>query len=159
MLPTYFPVRSSAGTIDPADHEQSALPTDELLEIKFQPRECIIHDRGVTGMNPAADVAVEDAVIEREDLHAGREQPFAPSASVTHHMIGGDEPARLLDLRFLLRLQDRAVRSRDRNRILRQKLCRSRREQAAHPRLNAILDLRQITQSPITKHYSPLFRP
>src|SRR2546421_12067537 len=69
-------------------------------------------------MNSAADVSVEDAVIERENLHARREQPFTPSAAVPHHMIGGDEPARLLDLRFLLRLQDRAVRARDRNCIL-----------------------------------------
>ena len=113
-------VRSAAGAIDPADHEQSALPTDELLEIKFQPRESVIHDRGMTGMNSAADVAVEDAVIERENLHARREQPFAPSAAVTHHVIGGDEPARLLDLRLLLRLQDRAIRARDRDRVLRQ---------------------------------------
>src|SRR5438128_10632215 len=86
-----------AGAIDPADHEQSALPTDELLQIKFQPHECVVHDRGVTGMNSAAHVAVEDAVIERENLHPRREHPFAPSAAVTHHMISGDEPARLLD--------------------------------------------------------------
>jgi hypothetical protein len=33
-------------------------------------------------------------------------------------MIGGSEPTRLLDLRLLLRLKDRAVRARDRNYIL-----------------------------------------
>src|SRR4029077_6216231 len=115
-----LPGQVLAGAIDPADHEQSALPTEELLEIKFQPCECVIHDRGVTGMNSAADVAVEDAVIERENLHARREQPFAPSAAVTHHVISGDEPARLLDLRFLLRLKDGAVRARDRDRVLSQ---------------------------------------
>src|SRR2546423_10811595 len=69
-------------------------------------------------MNSAAHVAVEDAVIECEPLHARHEQPFAPSAAVTQHMIGGNEPARLLDLRLHLRLQDRPVRARDRNRIL-----------------------------------------
>src|SRR5256886_6869176 len=109
-----------AGAIDPADHEQSALPADELFEIELQPNECVIHDRRVTGMNSAAYVAVEDAVIERENLHARREQPFAPSAAVTQHMISADEPARLLDLRFHLRLKDRAVRARDRDRVLRQ---------------------------------------
>src|SRR4029077_17139166 len=71
-------------------------------------------------MNSAAYVAVVDAVIEREKLHARREQPFAPSAAVTHHMISGNEPTRLLDLRLLLRLQDRAIRSRNRNCVLRQ---------------------------------------
>jgi hypothetical protein len=45
-------------------------------------------------------------------LHARREQPLAPSAAVTQHMIGGSEPTRLLDLRLLLRLKDRAVRAR-----------------------------------------------
>ena len=74
-----------ASAIDPADHEQPAFPADELFEIEFQPCECVIHDRRVTGMNSAAYVAVEDAVIERENLHARREQPFAPSAAVTHH--------------------------------------------------------------------------
>jgi hypothetical protein len=33
-------------------------------------------------------------------------------------MIGGSEPARLLDLRLLLRLKDRAVRARNRNCVL-----------------------------------------
>src|SRR5437879_8892374 len=38
-------------------------------------------------------------------------------------MISGDEPARLLDLRFHLRLQDRAVRARDWNCVLPQGCC------------------------------------
>src|SRR5205823_13493735 len=82
-----------AGAIDPAHHKQSALPTDELLEIKFQPCECVIHDRGMTGMNSAADVAVVDAIIKCEHLHPRREEPLAPSAAVAHHTISGDEPA------------------------------------------------------------------
>src|SRR5438045_4553933 len=69
-------------------------------------------------MNSAAHVAVVDAVVEREHFHARREQPFAPSAPVTRHMIGGNESARLLDLRLLLRLKDRAVRARNRNCVL-----------------------------------------
>src|SRR5512140_2176725 len=69
-------------------------------------------------MNSAAHVAVVDAVVEREHLHPRREQPFAPSAPVTRHMIGGSEPARLRDLRLLLRLKDRAVRARNRNCVL-----------------------------------------
>src|SRR5207248_3548363 len=116
--PDVLPRQILAGAIDPADHEQSAFPTDEPLKIKFQPHECIIHNRRVTRMNSAAYVAVEDAIIEREYLHARREQPFAPSAAVTQHMISGDEPARLLNLRFHLRLKDRPVRARDRDRIL-----------------------------------------
>src|SRR5206468_9592815 len=107
-----------AGAIDPAHHEQSALPADELLEIKLQTHECIIHDRGVTGMNSAAHVAIEDAVIEREHLQSGGEKAFPQPAPDARHVIGGDEPARLLDLRLLLRLQDRPVRARDRNRVL-----------------------------------------
>jgi hypothetical protein len=91
-------------------------------------------------MNSAAYVAVEDAVIERENLHAGREQPFAPSAAVTHHMISGDEPTRLLDLRFLLRLQDRAVRARDRDRVLSQS-CGRRSERNRNYTGAAELDL------------------
>src|SRR5204863_10077399 len=85
-----------AGAIDPADHKQSALPTGELLESKFQPRECVVHDRSVTGMNSAADVAVVDAVIECEYLHACREQPSAPYAAAPQHIIGGNAPACLL---------------------------------------------------------------
>ena len=69
-------------------------------------------------MNSAGHVAVVDAIVEREHLHARREQPFAPSAAVTQHMIGGSEPARLLDLRLLLGLKDRAVRARNRNCVL-----------------------------------------
>ena len=69
-------------------------------------------------MNSAAHVAVVDAVVEREHLHAGSEQPSAPSAPVTRHMIGGSESARLRDLRLLLRLKDRAVRARNRNCVL-----------------------------------------
>src|SRR5438270_3697130 len=42
-------------------------------------------------------------------------------------MISGDEPARLLDLRFHLRLQDRAVRARDWNCVLPQG-CRGQSE-------------------------------
>src|SRR5437588_10045715 len=52
-----------AGAIDPADHKQSALPTDELLEIKFQPRECVVHDRSVIGMTSSDDVDVYDSGI------------------------------------------------------------------------------------------------
>ena len=48
-------------------------------------------------MNSAADIAVQDAVIESEDFDPNLEQPFAPSPAITRHMIGGDEPARLLD--------------------------------------------------------------
>ena len=107
-----------AGAIDPADHEQPAFPTDKLLEIEFQSRERVIHDRRVTGMNSAAHVAVVDAVVEREHLHASIEQPFPPSAAVTQHMIGGSESGRLRDLRLLLRLKDRAVRTRNRNCVL-----------------------------------------
>src|SRR6478736_1532802 len=69
-------------------------------------------------MNSAAHVAVVDAVVEREHLHPRGEQPFAPSAPVTRHMIGGSESARLRDLRLLLRLKDRAVRARNRNCVL-----------------------------------------
>src|SRR5512132_4163903 len=69
-------------------------------------------------MNSAGHVAVVDAVVEREHLHARCEQPFAPSAPVTRHMIGGSESARLRDLRLLLRLKDRAVRARNRNCVL-----------------------------------------
>src|SRR5713101_6635605 len=69
-------------------------------------------------MDSAADVAAVDAVVEREHLYARREQPFAPSAAVPQHMIGGSEPARPLDLRLLLRLKDRAVRARNRNCVL-----------------------------------------
>ena len=69
-------------------------------------------------MNSAGHVAVVDAIVEREHLHARREQPFAPSAAVTQHMIGGSEPARPLDLRLLFRLKDRAVRARNRNCVL-----------------------------------------
>jgi hypothetical protein len=69
-------------------------------------------------MNSAAHVAVVDTIVEREHLYARREQPFPPSSSLARHMIGGNEPARLLDLRLLLRLKDRAVRARNRNCVL-----------------------------------------
>ena len=38
-------------------------------------------------------------------------------------------------------------------------LIKARTNAIAHPRLNSILDPREITQSPITKRYSRLFRP
>ena len=38
-------------------------------------------------------------------------------------------------------------------------LAKARTTAIAHPRLNSILGPRQITQSPITKRYSRLFRP
>jgi hypothetical protein len=78
-------------------------------------------------MNSAAHVAVVDAIVEREHLHARREQPFAPSAAVTQHMIPRSESTRLLDLRLLLRLKDRAVRARNRNCVL-SKGCAGRSE-------------------------------
>src|SRR5205823_565814 len=58
--------------------------------------------------------------IEREHLHTGVEKALPPSTPVTHHVIGSNEPTGLLDLRLLLRLQDRAIRARDRDRVLRQ---------------------------------------
>src|SRR5207237_9997084 len=147
-----------AGAIDPADHEQSALPTEELLEIKFQPGERVIHDRPVTRMNSAADVAVEDAVIEREHLHTRRKQPLAPSAPIARHVIGRSEP-RLLDLRLLLRLQDRAICARDRDRVLRQR-CAGQGEDKCQRTRAAELDLGSEANHAVSNYqtYSPLFR-
>src|SRR5439155_22796365 len=58
--------------------------------------------------------------FELENVLAGRKQTFAPFTPVRQHVIGGNEPARLLELRFHLRLQDRTVRARNRVRVLRQ---------------------------------------
>src|SRR5207237_5155038 len=133
--------------------------SEELLDIKSQPRECVIHNRPVTGMKSAAHVAVEDAVMELEHLHARREQPFAPAAAVTHHTISGDEPARLLDLRLLLRLQDRAICARDRDRVLRQR-CAGQGEDKCQRTRAAELDLGSEANHAVSNYqtYSPLFR-
>src|SRR5437868_15181304 len=75
-------------------------------------------------MNSAAHVAVVDTIVEREHLQARLEQALAPSTPVARHVVGRGD--RLLDLRLLLRLKDRAVRARNRDRVLRQNCgCRS----------------------------------
>src|SRR5205809_1067931 len=68
----------------------------------------------------------------------------------THHMIGSDEPARLLGLRFPFWLQDGAIRTRDRNCILRHG-CASESENKRNRTFAAELDLGSETNHAISQ--------
>src|SRR5207248_5178420 len=128
---------------------------DELLQIEFQPHERIIHDRRMTGMDSAAHVCVVDAVIECEHLHASVEKALAQSAAIASHVIGGNESARLLDLRLLLRLQDRAIRARDRDRVLRQD-CAGQGEDKRQRTRAAELDFGSEANHAVSNHETQL---
>jgi len=70
-------------------------------------------------------------------------------------MIGGDEPARLLDLRLLLRLQDRAIRARDRDRVLRQG-CAGQGDDNRQRTRAAELDFRSEANHAVSNHETQL---
>jgi len=93
---------SPARSIDPLTTNSPPFQPTRLLEDRTSTRpECVIHDRGVTGMRFRAHVAVEGQRCYRTlwyHLHARREQPFAPSLQSPNLMIGRDRPARLLYL-------------------------------------------------------------
>src|ERR1700730_3590533 len=78
-------------------------------------------------MNPARDIAVQDAVIESEYLDAGPEQSLAITAPITGDVVLFLKAARL-HLRLVLSRDERAVRPGKRHGVLcENRSCRAER--------------------------------
>ena len=109
--------------IDPAHDEQAAVPAEEFLEIEFKSQPGVIDISRMVRMNPAADVSVEDAVVETEHFHSGLLQAIAIAPPIAGDVISFLKAAGL-NSRFVLRLEDREVRSRNGHGILRDRFAR-----------------------------------
>src|SRR4051812_38256545 len=59
-----------AGPIDSANNKKAAFPADQLLEVELRADKEVAHDRCMSRMDSAAYVAVENAVLECEHVHA-----------------------------------------------------------------------------------------
>src|SRR5438067_298044 len=82
------PPQSHAAATVPPNHDTPTLPAAQLLESKLQTHASINHDRGVTGMNSAAHVPIEHAVIELQHLHAGAQKALPRASLAADHMTG-----------------------------------------------------------------------